>query len=556
MERLNEYKIRLLFVGIVAAIVLGGRTARAEIIMSEPISVGPVINDAYDVQNSDFSHDGLQLYFAVWGRPDGFGSGDIYMAERETINSPWQEPVNLGPNVNSSACEIEPSISSDNLELYFSSWDDYILRVCTRPSKDASWSSPMEIGPPVGSVEPAIDVGTDDAWSPDISADGLYLYFASTRVGGYGDGDIWVTTRSTLDDPWGEPENLGPNVNTSTNEGFVTISADGLTLIFNRGFRAMYATTRKSIHDDWEPAMILPFNNPPGNFHSPTLSPDGSTLYFNVASPWGTLGKNDIWQVNFIPIVDFNSDEIVDIADLVTLIEHWGEENPLYDIGPLPLGDGMVNEADLEVLMSHWGQEAYDPALIAHWKLDETEGNVAFDSASTNDAAVLGDPVWQPEGGMVDGAIALDGTDDYLEAPFVLSPADGPFSVFAWVKGGAPGQVVLSQTDAANWLCTDAAEGSLMTGLVSQAGRSPTSPLVSQAVITDGNWHRIGVVWDSSCRHLYVDGTEVANDVTALSGLETATGGLYFGVGSSLASGTFFSGLIDDVRIYNRTVSP
>ncbi|MBC8217228.1 MAG: hypothetical protein H8E73_02075, partial [Planctomycetes bacterium] len=63
-------------------------------------------------------------------------------------------------------------------------------------------------------------------------------------------------------------------------------------------------------------------------------------------------------------------------------------------------------------------------------------------------------------------------------------------------------------------------------------------------------------VWDGSYRHLYVDGVEVAEDATPLVGLEDAYGGLYFGVGSTLAPGTFWSGLIDDIRIYNRVVSP
>ena len=56
-------------------------------------------------------------------------------------------------------------------------------------------------------------------------------------------------------------------------------------------------------------------------------------------------------------------------------------------------------------------------------------------------------------------------------------------------------------------------------------------------------------MWDGSCRHLYVDGTEVAMDATLLSELKSSEGGLYFGVGSTLAPGTYFSGLMDDVRI-------
>ncbi|MHC4166972.1 MAG: LamG-like jellyroll fold domain-containing protein [Planctomycetota bacterium] len=69
-------------------------------------------------------------------------------------------------------------------------------------------------------------------------------------------------------------------------------------------------------------------------------------------------------------------------------------------------------------------------------------------------------------------------------------------------------------------------------------------------------WHRIGLVWDGSYRCLYVDGVEVVSDNTLLTSLKGSDGGLYLGAGSSLAPGTFFSGLIDDVRIYNPTVRP
>ena len=363
MKWLNGFRMRLMLVGFVAVVVHGIGSVNAEIIMSEPTNLGPVINDAYNVQECDFSHDGLQLYFAVWGRPDGLGSGDIYMTERETLNSPWQEPVNLGPTVNSSGREIEPSISSDGLELYFGTWDDYILRVCTRPSKDAPWSSPVKIGPPLGSNEPAMEIGSNDVWSPDISADGLCLYFSSTRVGGSGDGDIWVAKRATKDDPWGEPVNLGPNVNTSSNDWSPSISTDGLTLVFSRGFKSMWATTRKSMDDDWGPAVMLGFNPPPAdpdwqrNFFGPALSPDGSTLYFRASRGWDGFGLGDFWQVEFMPIVDFNSDGIVDAADICIMVDNWHTDNTLCDISPLPLGDGIVDVQDLIVLAEHLFEE-------------------------------------------------------------------------------------------------------------------------------------------------------------------------------------------------------
>ena len=73
-------------------------------------------------------------------------------------------------------------------------------------------------------------------------------------------------------------------------------------------------------------------------------------------------------------------------------------------------------------------------------------------------------------------------------------------------------------------------------------------------MITDGQWHHVCLVWDGSHRILYVDGTEVARDTQ--TSLAASAGGLYIGAGSALAPGTFWSGLIDDVRIYNRVVKP
>jgi len=540
MKWLNGYRMRWMLVGILAAVVLGGGSAKAEIIMSEPTNVGPIINDATDVQECDLSHDGLELYYAS-RRPGGYGSWDIWVAKRETLDSPWQEPVNLGPAVNSSAGEVEPSISADGLKLYFRWWNDWNLRVCTRPSKDAPWSSPVKVGPPVGSY---------DAYTPDVSADGLTLYFASyDRPGGYGSDDLWVATRATTDKEWGEPVNLGPNVNSPSGEVCPSISSDGLTLVFNRGLRNMWASTRKSIDDDWGPAVNLGFPAP-GNFYGPALSPDGSTIYFDADVPWGGYGDNDIWQVKFIPIVDFNSDEIVDAADMCIMVDNWHTDNTLCDIAPLPLGDGYVDVQDLIILAEHLFEE---PTLVAHWPLDEAQGDIAYDNAGTSDGTLLGAPVWQPTGGQVAGALELDGIDDYVETPFVLNPADGKFSVFVWIKGGAPGQVVLSQMSGSNWLCTDSVEGDLMTELKAY-GRGSTGPLLSQTVITDGNWHRIGLVWDGSQRTLYIDDIAVAQD--AQPDLEASETGLYIGTGKAMKSGTYWSGLIDDVRIYNRAVIP
>jgi lysophospholipase L1-like esterase len=248
---------------------------------------------------------------------------------------------------------------------------------------------------------------------------------------------------------------------------------------------------------------------------------------------------------------DFNSDGIVDIKDLLILIEHWGQNYPLCDTAPPPLGDGKVDAQDLEALMKYWGRELNDSAPLAHWKLDETSGTIAADSAGANDGILSGNPVWQPAGGKVGGSLQFDGIDDCVTTPFVCNPFLGPFSVFAWVKGGSPGQVVLSQEKGADWLMV-APDGALKTALKG-SGRLDRV-LASAAVIVDDAWHRVGLVWDGSNRILYVDDVEVAKDTS--SNLTSSTGALYVGAGSKLAAGSFWSGLIDDVRIYDRAVKP
>jgi len=261
---------------------------------------------------------------------------------------------------------------------------------------------------------------------------------------------------------------------------------------------------------------------------------------------------------------DFNGDGIVDLQDLLILIEYWGQDELIVDIAPLPDGDGIVDEQDLALLMEYWQEEIPDLELfahwIAHWKLDETEGIVAHDSSGQHDGTLNGDPQWRPLEGQVGGALELDGIDDYIETGFVLSPADGPLSVFAWIKGGAPGQVIISQTDGiggtgATWLGADSSGGNLMTGLAPPpGGRSVPKPLVSEIVVIDNQWHLIGFVWDGSQRILYVDDVEVAKDTQ--TDLEGSDNGLYIGTGKAMEPGSFWSGLIDDVRIYNRAVKP
>ncbi|MHC4366398.1 MAG: LamG-like jellyroll fold domain-containing protein [Planctomycetota bacterium] len=289
----------------------------------------------------------------------------------------------------------------------------------------------------------------------------------------------------------------------------------------------------------------------------PGISADGTMLYFGSTRPGGSGGQ-DLWQIPIAPVralPDFNFDDVVDMADYAELAGHWLDSTPEFDIVPPPNGDGIVDHRDLAALIEYW---LVDFRLIARWKLDETEGATARDSIGGFDGALSGDPNWAPAGGVFSGALSFDGIDDYVQTSFVLDPQAGEFSVYAWIKGGAPGQVIISQKTGTligrSWFSADPSDGNLATDL-RQSGRSGM-PIVSQTVITDGQWHEIGFAWDGTYRYLYVDGRQVAADESPLTRLETGDAGLLFGAGSTLAKGTFFSGLIDDIRIYNAAVKP
>ena len=188
---------------------------------------------------------------------------------------------------------------------------------------------------------------------------------------------------------------------------------------------------------------------------------------------------------------------------------------------------------------------------LAYWKLDETEGDIAYDSVGSNHGTVIGVPTWQPDGGQMNGALEFNGATFVVVGP-VLNPSDGPFSVFAWIKGGQAGQAIVSQQTGVNWLMLDPATGGLMTELRTNSRGS--MPLSSNAAVADDDWHHIGFAWDGSRRSLYMDDVLVAEDEK--SGLAGSSGGLTIGCGADGAPDTFFTGLIDEVRIYNRAVRP
>ena len=553
---------------LILVLILTAGSANADFTFGEPVNMEPPINSSGEEKlfNLIISADGLEMYISL-DRSGGLGYFDLWRSTRENADNPWGPLVNV-QEINSRYSEAFPCLSADGLTLYFSDFYDWHaagdrpggvghhdLWMCTRARRNDPWAAPVNMGAPFNSGNAEV--------SPTISHDGLTFIFGSrNRSGGLGHYDLWMSTRPAAEGDWAAPVNMGPAVNSSAFDAEACLSTDGLALFFcstrpgGVGSYDLWLTTRPSQAAAWSPPVNLgPAINTSGVERVPSLSPDQKTLYFVSGQTGGLESWECAYEVPIVPILDFNGDGIVDSADMCIMVKHWGEDYPMCDIGPSPWGDGIVDIKDLTVLAEHLFEDVDDPTLIAHWALDETEGDIAQDSAGDNFGFTIGGPVWQPNGGQVDGALQLDGVDDVVIAGPTLNPTDGPFSVIAWIMGGAAGQAVISEPSGANWLSIDPLDGFLMTELKA-SGRGATGPLLSQTVITDSGWHRIALVWDGSYRRLYVDGAEVADDAEPLSSLESANGGLYIGTGNAMAPGTFFSGLIDDVRIYNRVLVP
>jgi Tol biopolymer transport system component len=335
--------LAIFVLGLVLGLPAG--IGNADFTFGTPTNLGPTVNGPDDVLGVCISYDTLELYFCS-NRPDGYGGYDLWVATRPTIDDDWSAPMNLGSNVNSQSDCMAPSISADGLTLYFSDYDygPYLpggfgstdIWMVTRETKDAGWSAPVNVGQPVNWW------GGDNC--PNISADGLWLYFGSSGArgapGAPGWYDLWLATRATTEDEWGEPVNLGPTVNSLLIDTTPSLSSSGLVLFFcsdragGHGDFDIWMTTRVTKEDSWGPPVNLgPVVNSSAPDGFPSISADGSTLYFVSGRPGG-LGSWDLWQVEIYrcgdndhpyPIGDLNQDCRVDFSDVAVLCTHWLE---------------------------------------------------------------------------------------------------------------------------------------------------------------------------------------------------------------------------------------
>ena len=232
------------------------------------------------------SRDGKRFYMAS-NRLGGYGGIDIYVSTRDSVDDPWGAPVNVGPPVSSAANDFCPTIGRDGHEFYFVSnraggcgGDD----IYTTRLRADGWDPVSNLG---CSTDGGPNSGGNEAGPFPLPerASGPVLYFSSTRSG---NSDIYESASHGgafgLADPVAE-------LNTAAQDGQPNLRRDGLEIFFfssRAGNNDIYSATRSSVSAPWStPVNLGPNVNSPASDTRPSLSWDGTTLYFGSTRPGG-----------------------------------------------------------------------------------------------------------------------------------------------------------------------------------------------------------------------------------------------------------------------------
>jgi hypothetical protein len=203
---------------------------------------------------------------------------------------------------------------------------------------------------------------------------------------------------------------------------------------------------------------------------------------------------------------------------------------------------------------------------VAHWKLDETSGSTAYDSAGTNDGTLIGDPNWTT--GQIDGALEFDGVGDYIEIPDddSLTPSNTiTLSFWTYYKGdrtgiykftGCPHYPGSPGNSRAYYLQVDPSTEKATLRIFSAV--TTYDDLESNTSLSIDTWHHVAATFSSGQADIYIDGqldnsttmsvSSIMNDAQVFS-----IGGIWTYCHDEVTYEA--TGKIDDVRIYGRALS-
>jgi hypothetical protein len=229
----------------------------------------------------------LMLFAAACGRV-GFDHISADSApDSVAVLGPFGEPTQLTP-LSSAGDDLNPSLTSDLLELYFTRGLDVYVSI--RAIASDTWGPPSRVA----------ELSTSDAdTDPEVAADGLTIYFSSNRPGGMGSMDIWVARRASRSAPWGPPVQV-PELSSAADDYGPSADASGRVIVLSSsravpGTNALYVSERADAVQPWgEPTLIAELDGPDDD-GTPHLIDGGRRVLFCSRRPAGS-GKLDLYE--------------------------------------------------------------------------------------------------------------------------------------------------------------------------------------------------------------------------------------------------------------------
>jgi hypothetical protein len=245
---------------------------------TEPVPVIEV-NTEYEEWSPFLSFDGLILYFGRLQTPGNY-YGRIFEAIRNEPDGPFTTIRQVPGMLNSLAGHVLcPWVSPDNLRMYYYTQVTGVgwkLMVSERATSSDPWPQGTEIY--------ELNALGSFLTAPRLTADELTIFFQAVDLpGGSGRHDIWMASRCERDLPFEYVRNLS-EINTAATEAHPNISPDGLTLYFvsdRNGFEQIFKATRTSrdmFFSNIEHLSFLDTENECSSF--PFITSDAKILYF------------------------------------------------------------------------------------------------------------------------------------------------------------------------------------------------------------------------------------------------------------------------------------
>jgi tRNA A-37 threonylcarbamoyl transferase component Bud32 len=260
-------------------------------------NLGPPLDTLAAEWGPHLTQDGLSLYFTSQrNRPKAGGHLRLWRAWRSSREAAFGEATMVELPWNHEDVQLtDPTLTADRLLLAFcsnrteGSVGTHDIWFCTRESLDGVWSAPVNAGHDANSAA--------NDFEPELSHDGLSLFFHSDRTGGHGGTDLWISRRRTRAEPFGPAKNLGAEINGPGDEGGAALAGDGLTLLFHRVLDAgttIWMTHRSAPDQPFARARPLVLKGPP-DARAPAMSSDGRELFLSALSA-GEPRNMDLWR--------------------------------------------------------------------------------------------------------------------------------------------------------------------------------------------------------------------------------------------------------------------